>query len=93
MKEKATISVTEVSVLEMEEKPGLQRSRSKWSRQQIPTLSDLKARREGKARAAAVKPEIDIVLPPLSPIVDDEFWRTGRYPTSPLGLGMVHVAF
>jgi len=82
------ISITELSlsIPKRQQEPGLQRSRSKFS------VSSFKERREARARAAAAMPEIDVVLPPLSPIVDEEFWRTGRYPTSP-GMGMVHVAF
>ena len=93
MKEKASISITELTVPDHVQEPGLQRSKSKWSRRETISMSSFKERREAKARAAAAVPEIDVVLPPLSPLVDEEFWPTGRYPTSPLGLGMVHVAF
>jgi len=88
------ISITELSlsIPDQPQEPGLQRSKSRWSRRQIIKVSSFKERREAKARAAVAMPEIDVVLPPLSPIVDEEFWRTGRYPTSP-GMGMVHVAF
>jgi hypothetical protein len=82
------ISITELSlrIPDQQQEPGLRRSRSKFS------VSSFKERREAKARAAATMSDIDVVLPPLSPVVDEEFWRTGRYPTSP-GMGMVHVAF
>lgn len=93
LKEKPAISITELSIPDRKQEPGLQRSKSMWSRREIIGVSSFKERREAKARAAAAMPEIDVVLPPLSPIVDEEFWRTGRYPTSPLGSGMVHLAF
>jgi hypothetical protein len=86
------ISITEVSIPDQRQEPGLQRSKSKWSRREIVGISTFKERREAKARAAAAMPEIDVVLPPLSPVVDEEFWRTGRYPTEP-GMGVVHVVF
>jgi hypothetical protein len=92
MKEKPAISITEVSIPDQRQEPGLQRSKSKWSRREIVGISTFKERREAKARAAAAMPEIDVVLPPLSPVVDEEFWRTGRYPTEP-GMGVVHVVF
>ena len=38
---------------------------------------EFKERREAKARAAEAMPEIEVVLPPLSPVVNEEFWRTG----------------
>lgn len=93
MKEKPTISIIELAISDRKQEPGLQRSKSMWSRRETIGISSFKERREAKARAAAAMPEIDVVLPPLSPIVDEEFWRTGRYPTSPLGSGMVHLAF
>jgi hypothetical protein len=92
MKEKPAISSTELTMPDRKQEPGLQRSKSMWSRRDIIGVSSFKERREARARAAAAMPEID-VLPPLSPVVDEEFWRTGRYPTSPLGSGMVHLAF
>ena len=92
MKEKPSISITELAIPHHKQEPGLQRSKSMWSRRDIIGVSSFKERREARARAAAAMPEID-VLPPLSPVVDEEFWRTGRYPTSPLGSGMVHLAF
>ncbi|GAB7328683.1 hypothetical protein MBLNU13_g00606t1 [Cladosporium sp. NU13] len=78
MKEKPSISVTELSISDGKQMPGLQRSKSMWSRREIVGVSSFKERREAKARAAAAMPEIDVVLPPLSPIVDEEFWRTGN---------------
>jgi hypothetical protein len=93
VKEKAAVSITEIAVPDLKQEPGLQRSKSIWSRRETVSISSFKERREAKARAAADMPDIDVFLPPLSPVVDEEFWRTGRYPTSPLGLGMVHVAF
>lgn len=92
-KEKAAVSVTELAMPVQKQDSRLQRSQSKWSRREIASISGLKERRAAKARAAAAMAEVDVVLPPLSPVVDEEFWRTGRYPTSPLSLGMVHVAF
>lgn len=93
MKEKPAISITEITISDRKQEPGLQRSKSMWSRREIISVSSFKERREARARAAAAMPEIDVVLPPLSPVVDEEFWRTGRYPTSPLGSGIVHMAF
>lgn len=92
MKEKPAISITELTIPDRKQEPGLQRSKSMWSRRDIIGVSSFKEKREARARAAVAMPEID-VLPPLSPVVDEEFWRTGRYPTSPLGSGMVHLAF
>jgi hypothetical protein len=92
MKEKPAISITELTIPDSSPGPGLQRSKSKWSRREIIGISGFKERREAKARAAVTLPEIEVLLPDLSPVVDEEFWRTGRYPTEP-GMGMVHVVF
>jgi hypothetical protein len=92
MKEKSAISITKLSIPDQRHGPELQRSKSKWSRREIVSLANFKERREPKARATAALPEIEVVMPPLSPVVDDEFWRTGRYPTEP-GMGVVHVVF
>jgi hypothetical protein len=92
LKEKPAISITELAIPDQSQGPELQRSKSKWSRREIIGISTFKERREAKARAAAVLPEIEVVLPDLSPVVDEEFWRTGRYPSEP-GMGMVHVVF
>lgn len=95
LKEKPAISITELAILDQRQEPGLQRSKSKWSRREIINLSSFKERREAKARAAEAMPEIEVVLPPLSPVVNEEFWRTGRYSvaTSPRGDGMGYLAF
>jgi hypothetical protein len=55
----------------------------------------LRDRREAKAvaREAEATAAFDVFLPPLSPIVDEEFWRTGKYPSSTDGFAMVHVPF
>lgn len=92
MKEKPAISITELTIPDQRQGPELHRSKSKWSRREIIGISSFKERREAKARAAAALHEIDVVLSDLSPVVDEEFWRTGRYPTEP-GMGMVHVVF
>lgn len=95
MKENPTISITELNVSTPKQEPGLQRTKSKWSHRQMTSLASLKERREARAvaRAAEDAAVIDVVLPPLSPIVDEEFWRTGRYPSSPRGFDLVHVPF
>ena len=93
MKEKPAISITELAISDRKQELGLQRSKRIWSRREIIRVSNFKKGSEAKARAAAAMPEIDVVLPLLSPVVDEEFWRTGRYPNSPLGSGMVNLAF
>jgi hypothetical protein len=92
MKEKPAISITELTIPDSRPEPELQRSKSKWSRREMVSFSNFKERREARARAAVALPEINVVLPDLSPVVDEEFWRTGRHPTEP-GMGMVHVVF
>lgn len=93
--EKAVISIATCAAPNHEQDPKLQRTKSKRSYRQMTSLSGFREKREAKAlaRAEEAAARIEVVLPPLSPVVDDEFWRTGRYPTSPLGGGMVHVAF
>jgi hypothetical protein len=95
IKAKAVVSVTELSIPDRQPEPGLQRTKSKWSQRQIPSIISLRDRREAKAetRAAEATAAIDVLLPPLSPIIDEEFWRTGRYPSSTDGCAMVHVPF
>jgi hypothetical protein len=95
VKAKSMVSVTELSIPDRQPEPRLQRTESKWSRRQIPSIASLRDRREAKAeaRAAEAAAAIDVLLPPLSPIVDEEFWRTGRYPSSTDGFAMVHVPF
>lgn len=98
LQEKTTISIVTCATSDHEQDPKLQRTKSKRSYRQIASLSGFKEKREAKAlaRAQEAATRIEVVLPPLSPVVDDEFWRTGRYPTSPLsplGSGLVHVAF
>lgn len=59
-------------------------------------LSRFKSKREAKGAAKVEKKveKVDLVLPPLSPVVDEEFWRTGRYPTSsPLSAGVAYAPF
>lgn len=75
--------------------PEVKRMKSKRSLRAIASLSHLRGVREARAVADRenATPKVDIVLPPLSPVVDDEFWRTGRYPTSPAGGGVAFVAF
>lgn len=92
-KEKPAISITELSIPDQSQEPGLQRSRSKWSRREISSISRIRERREAKARAAAAMSEVEVALPPLSPVVDEESWRTGRYSPSPRGEGMGYLAF
>jgi len=95
MKEKPSISITELTIPNQRQEPELQRWKSKWSRREIIGISSFKERREAKARAAEALAEIEVVLPPLSPVVDEEFWRTGRYSvaTSPRGEAMGYLAF
>jgi hypothetical protein len=83
---KAVILVTEVGAPDHKQVPTLRRTKSKWSQ-----ISGSRERREAKAVARAAV--MGGCMPPLSPVVDDEFWRTGRYPSSPQGVAMVHVAF
>jgi hypothetical protein len=61
----------------------------------MPSITGLREKRGAKAdaRAAEAAAAIDVLLPPLSPIVDEEFWRTGKYPSSTDGFAMVHVPF
>jgi hypothetical protein len=94
-KEKAIVSVTELSIPDRQPEPELRRTKSKWSQRQIPGISGLRDRREAKAvaREAEATAAFDVFLPPLSPIVDEEFWRTGKYPSSTDGFAMVHVPF
>jgi len=70
--------------------------KSKRSSRQFASVVRLKDdRREVKAVAQADKTTMraEAYLPPLSPVVDEEFWRTGRYPSSPQGFTMAHVPF
>jgi hypothetical protein len=95
MKEKAVVSVTELSIPDRQPEPELRKTKSKWSQRQMPSITGLRDKIEAKAvaRAAEAAAAIDVWLPPLSPIVDEEFWRTGKYPSSTDGFAMVHVPF
>lgn len=92
-KEKPIISVTQLDL------PATQvesrRTKSDRSAQSRMSLSRLRSKREAKSAAKREKmsTEVDVFLPPLSPVVDDEFWRTGRYPTSPQSAGLAFVPF
>jgi hypothetical protein len=94
-KDKSLVSVTELSVPTQRIEPNLQRTKSKRSCRQAIGFSQLKDRREAKAvsHAEKIASRPEVVLPPLSPVVDEEFWRTGRYPSSPQGFTMAHVPF
>lgn len=88
LKEKPVVSITELGIPTTErstEEPTTTRA----MRQSI-SLKRLKSEREQKrSEVTATK----IILPPLSPVVDDEFWRTGRYPSSPQGTGSAFMIF
>lgn len=92
-KNQPAISITELNT--NNPSPDIKRTKSKRSLRAIASLSHLRGVKEARAVAERenVPPKVDIVLPPLSPVVDDEFWRTGKYPTSPGGGGMAFVAF
>jgi hypothetical protein len=94
-KEKPVVLVTELSIPNQQLEPDFQRTKSKRSYRQVIGFSQLKDRREAKAVSQAKKlsSRLEVSLPPLSPVVDDEFWRTGRYPSSPQGFAMAHVPF
>ena len=94
-KEKPAISVTELSIPNRQIESNLQRTKSKRSYRQAIGFSQLKDRREARAfpQAQRVVKRSEVSLPPLSPVVDEEFWRMGRYPSSPLGFTMAHVPF
>jgi hypothetical protein len=87
--------VTELSIPNQRIEPDLQRTKSKRSYQQVIPFSQLRDRREAKAVSQAEKlaSRVEVSLPPVSPVVDEEFWRTGRYPSSPQGFAMAHVPF
>lgn len=88
VKEEPAISIIELNIASHEPQPDLQRKKSK---REVISFSHLRGTREPKAKKPSAKPAVE--LPPLSPIVDDEFWRTGRYPTSPQGFMLAHVPF
>jgi hypothetical protein len=94
-KDKPVVLVTELSIPNQKLEPDLQRTKSKRSYRQVIGFSQLKDRREAKAVSQANKwsSGLEVSLPPLSPVVDEEFWRTGRYPSSPQGFAMAHVPF
>jgi hypothetical protein len=94
-KDKPVVLVTELSLPNRRIEPDLQRTKSKRSYRHVIGFSQLKDRREARAASQAEKiaSRIEVSLPPLSPVVDDEFWRTGRYPSSPQGFTMAHVPF
>jgi hypothetical protein len=94
-KGKPVISVTELDIPDQQPDSNLHRTKSKRSYRQAIGFSQLKDRREAKAFPPAQKvvKRSEVSLPPLSPVADEEFWRTGRYPSSPLGFTMAHVPF
>ena len=94
-KDKPVVLITEFSIPSQQIEPDLQRAKSKRSYRQVIGFSQLKGRREAKAASQAEKiaSRLEVSLPPLSPVVDDEFWRTGRYPSSPQGFTMAYVPF
>jgi hypothetical protein len=94
-KDKPVVLVTELSIPNQQLESDLQRTKSKRSYRQVIGYSQLKDRREAKAVSQAKKlsSRLEVSLPPLSPVVDDEFWRTGRYSSSPQGFAMAHVPF
>lgn len=87
-KEEPAISVVELHVSSHEPHPELRRAKSK---RQIISLSLIRSKREPRAEKTPTKAVV--ALPPLSPIVDDDFWETGRYPSSPQNFMMAHVPF
>lgn len=93
-KDQPAISITELNPT-ANHIPEVKRMKSKRSLRAIASLSHLRGVKEARAVADRenATPKVDIVLPPLSPVVDDEFWRTGRYPTSPGSGGVAFVAF
>lgn len=95
LKEKGLVSIVTCAAPDHKQEPQLQRTKSKRSYFQKANLAGFREKREAKAlaRAEHAAARVEVVLPPLSPVVDDEFWHTGRYPTSPSGNGLVHVAF
>lgn len=92
-KEKPLISVTQLDLPALQD--DARRSKSHRSDQGRMSLSRLRSKREAKSAAKREKitTEVDVFLPPLSPVVDDEFWRTGRYPTSPQSAGVAFAPF
>jgi hypothetical protein len=94
-KDKPVVLVTELSIPSQQLEPDLQRTKSKRSYRQVIGFSQLRDRREAKAvsQAEKIASRLEVSLPPLSPVVDDEFWRTGRYSSSPQGFTMAHVPF
>jgi len=94
-KDEPAISVKELSISDERVEPDLQRMKSKRSYRQAVSFTQFKDRREAKAVARADKTITsgDTESPPLSPLVDEEFWRTGRYPSSSQGFMLAHVPF
>lgn len=92
-KERSRISATQLDLPAPQD--DARRSKSDRSGQGKMSLSRLRSKREAKsaAKREKVSTEVDVFLPPLSPVVDDEFWRTGRYPTSPQSAGVAFVPF
>jgi hypothetical protein len=95
VKDKPVVLVTELSIPDRQLDSNLQRTKSKRSFRQAIGFSHLKNRRDAKVTSQVERfaARSDVSLPPLSPVVDEEFWRTGRYPSSPLGFSMAHVPF
>lgn len=95
VKDKPVVLVTELSIPDRQLDSNLQRTKSKRSYRQAIGFSYLKNRRDAKATSQAERfaARSDVSLPPLSPVVDEGFWRTGRYSSSPLGFSMAHVPF
>jgi hypothetical protein len=95
VKDKPVVLVTELSIPDRQLDSNLQRTKSKRSFRQAIGFSQLKNRKDAKAVSQAERfaARSDVSLPPLSPVVDEEFWRTGRYPSSQQGFTMAHVPF
>lgn len=92
-KETPLISVTQLDLPPPQ--ADMRRSKGDRSGQGRMSLSRLKSKREAKsaAKREKVSTEVDVFLPPLSPVVDDEIWRTGRCPTSPQSAGVAFAPF
>ncbi|KAM0722408.1 hypothetical protein Q7P37_001849 [Cladosporium fusiforme] len=87
-KERPLISVTQLDMNITHSE--VDKTKSSRASRSLASLSRLKSKREAKqiTKKERAITKVDVILPPLSPDVDDEFWRTGRYPTSPQSIGM-----
>ena len=91
-KDKPTISITELNTPNHRPEPHLKRKKTTRSYRQLISLSQ--SNDQTVSRADKTSSRVEVHLPPLSPVVDEEFWRTGRYPSSPQGgFAMAHVPF